>query len=91
MSITIVFSYLCCLLILFVLSALCVLYCLFLRFVASKSYVGVNKMAEFGKDVARSLNLENCDAFTGHTFRRSGMQILAVAGLSIEQLKADSG
>ncbi len=65
--------------------------CLCCSFRASNSNVGVNTMGGFGKAVARALKLENFVGFTGHTFRRSGMQMLADEGLSIEQLKAHSG
>lgn len=46
----------------------------------TKQVVGVNKIGNQPKIIAKFLKLPNADSYTGHCFRRSGATILADAG-----------
>lgn len=49
--------------------------------------VGVNTLAKYPSLIARYLNLENADAYTGHCFRGSAATNMAENGASDQQMK----
>lgn len=53
--------------------------------------IGKNTAAEFGKDIAKVLNLPNPGRYTGHCWRATSLTWAANAGLSVNQMKSISG
>ena len=53
----------------------------------TKMAIGIHKVAEIPRKVARFLGKEQPDLYTGHAFRRTGATILAEAGLSISLIQ----
>ena len=49
--------------------------------------MGKNYLYNIGKDIARYLNLENPDTYTGHCFRRSSATMAADAGITAPELQ----
>ena len=51
------------------------------------SNVGINKIKTVGIEIAKALELENPEQYTGHCFRRSGATHFANQGASTKMLK----
>lgn len=58
---------------------------------ATKQVIGKNTAAGFGKVMARALELDDPETYTGHCFKRTGITLCADAGMTVPQLKAYSG
>jgi hypothetical protein len=58
---------------------------------ATKQVIGKNTAAGFGKVMARALELDNPETYTGHCFKRTGITICADFGMTEPQLRAYSG
>lgn len=54
-------------------------------------YIGVNKMGNMPKEIAKFLGLADADSYTGHSFRRTSATMLADAGADILTLKRHGG
>lgn len=53
--------------------------------------VGINTFYKIPKTIAKFLNLENAENYTGHCFRRSSVTMLANAGVDLVTLKRLGG
>lgn len=53
--------------------------------------IGKNKFGKMPSQIAAYLNLENHQAYTGHSFRRSSATLLANSGTDITTLKRHAG
>ncbi|XP_031333003.1 uncharacterized protein LOC116163272 isoform X2 [Photinus pyralis] len=53
--------------------------------------IGLNKVGEMPRIIARYLKLQNCDEYSGHCFRRSAASHLANNGADIMTLKQHGG
>lgn len=56
-----------------------------------KQVVGKNTFAKIPSEIARFLNLENPEKYTGHAFRRTSATLLANTGIDILGLKRHGG
>lgn len=62
----------------------------FLKFSKGKCFnqnLGINKIGDAPKEIAKFLNLPNIHLYTGHSFRRSGATCLVNTGASVNTLK----
>lgn len=61
------------------------------KVVSSKQVLGKNTLAEFGKYIAKWLNLPSPEKYTGHWPRRTAITQLAEAGRTVQQIKCLTG
>lgn len=57
----------------------------------SSQPIGKNTFGKFPKIIARLLNLEDAELYTGHCFRRTSVTLLANSGANIDILKRHGG
>ena len=58
---------------------------------STNQVIGKNMVSNYGKEIARILDLPDPDRFTGHCWRRTAVTLLANKGLSLPQIKCMSG
>eukprot|EP01036_Dinobryon_divergens_P022284 gene22284-30527_t len=58
---------------------------------STNQVIGKNMVSNYGKEIARILDLPDPDRFTGHCWRRAAVTLLANKGLSLPQIKCMSG
>jgi len=58
------------------------------KLIATKQKVGKNTIDEYGKDIAKYLQLPEPEKYTGHFIRRT---VTTLAGLTVQQIKYLSG
>lgn len=61
------------------------------KIVGTNANIGKNTCASFGKVVAARLNLPNPELYTGHTWRRYGIQRMVDSGMTETAIKAITG
>ena len=57
------------------------------KLVAAKQKVGKNTIAEYGKDIAKYLQLPEPEKYTGHFIRRTVTTLAAESGLTVQLIK----
>lgn len=66
----------------------------FLNYQKGKCYkqvIGKNKISGMPKQIAKYLNLPNCEQYTGHCYRRTSATLLADSGANLTTLKRHGG
>ena len=61
------------------------------KLLATKQKVGKNTIANYGKDIARYLQLPEPEKYTGHFIRRTVTTLAAESGLTVQQIKCLTG
>jgi hypothetical protein len=61
------------------------------QLVSTNKQIGQHTCENFGKDIARFLELDNPDSYTGQCWRGTASTFLADAGLSEKQIQGVTG